>query len=212
MQIAPAFLVAAPRREPARPARGARARCPSPWSRAAAAGAGRLCPSLARGIGAWLGNARPGQDFGVFFPKVLVAAPRRSGAVLKSNSKRFGKMARIRIQGTPNLKTAEIGAGGVGRMPQPIRAPSEVMNMWMEIPSWAFYGLRAAGCGFAPQWKTGVASSKTSAPIPLVRLGPAPQGCSHSALAPGRLSRLPGLVLLPRMLEQGCGKGWGRRW
>lgn len=84
--------------------------------------------------------------------------------------------------------------------------------MWMEIPSWAFYGLRAAGCGFAPRWKTGVASSKTSAPIPLVRLDPTLKGCSHSALAPGRLSRLPGLVLLPRMLEQGCGKGWGRRW
>lgn len=98
-----------------------------------------------------MGNARTGQDFGVFFPKVLVAAPRRSGAVLRSNSKRLGKMARIRIQGTPNLKTAEIGAGGVGRTPQPIRAPLEVMNMWMEIPSWAFYGLRAAGCGFTPQ-------------------------------------------------------------
>lgn len=61
-----------------------------------------------------------------------------------------------------------------------------------------------AGRGFAPhakapQWKTGVTSSKT----------PIHTGGSHSALAPGRLSWLPGLLLLPRMLEQGCGKGWG---
>lgn len=36
--------------------------------------------------------------------------------------KKLGKMARIRFQGTPNCKTA------VGKMPQPIRAPLEVMN------------------------------------------------------------------------------------
>lgn len=70
----------------------------------------------------------------------------------------------------------------------------------------------SAGCGFgahakASGWKSGVTSSKCSAPVPLAQLDPTLKGCSHSSLGPGRLSWLPGLVLLPRMLEQGCEKG-----
>lgn len=217
MQIAPAFLVAAPRREPARPARGARARCPSPWPPGWGCRGREALPFTGQGDRGVLGKCSHRGGFWSFLSQGSGGRSPGSGEVLRSNSKRLGKIARIRSQGTPNLKTAEIGAGVLGKMPQPIRAPLEVMNMWMEIPSWAFYGLRAAGCGFAPhakvpQWKTGVTSSKTSAPIPLVQLDPTPKGCSHSALAPGRLSRLLGLVLLPRMLEQGCGKGWERCW
>lgn len=118
-------------------------------------------------------------------------------------------MARVRFHGVPGFKRAEIRAGAVGRMPQHIGAPLEGMNLCMEIENWAFYGLREAGCGFAPHpkasgWKSGVTSFKSSAPVPLAQLDPTLQGCSHSALALGGLS-----PRFPRILEQGCGKGSG---
>lgn len=37
--------------------------------------------------------------------------------------------------------------------------------------------------------------------------GPLTEGCSPRALAPGRALPAPGLLLLPRMLQQGCGFG-----
>lgn len=77
MQIASAFLVVAARREPAHPARGARARCPCPGLGRRAP---RLCPSLARAWGT-TGKCSHEEDFGVFFPEVLVAAPRVRGGV-----------------------------------------------------------------------------------------------------------------------------------
>lgn len=89
--------------------------------------------------------------------------------------------------------------------------------MWVKIPSWTYYGLRAAGCGFArytetPGWGTGVASSKTSTPIRLVRLSvpnPVLKGCSQSAPAAGRLSRLR---VAPRDAEAGTRGGLEGSW
>lgn len=43
--------------------------------------------------------------------------------------KEFGRIGRIRFRGTPKFKRAEIRAGAVGKMPQPLRAPLEAMNM-----------------------------------------------------------------------------------
>lgn len=84
----------------------------------------------------------------------------------------------------------------------------------MKIPSWTYYGLGAAGGGFAwhaetPGWGAGVASPKTSALVWLSVPKPVPKGCSRSTRAAGRLSGLRGHGLLSGMLKQGCGEGWG---
>lgn len=125
------------------------------------------------------------------------------------------EMAAVRIQGTPKLKNQmKPGLVSVERMPQAIRALPEAANMWMKVPRGAYYGRRAAGCGFAwhtkmPSWEMGVTSSKTSAPSQPVWLSvpnPVLKGCSQCAPAAGRLSWLPGHGLLPGMLKQRRGE------
>lgn len=141
MRFASAFLVAAPRQEPARL-----------WAGAGGTGgcAGRavwgvIWETVTRG-GFWRALLCFPEAGGI----LLCRKPAGSAAALRSNIKILEKMARIRIQGTPNLKKQiKLGLILVERMPQRTRALSEVMNAWMKIPSWTYYGLRAAGYGFA---------------------------------------------------------------
>lgn len=93
-------------------------------------------PFTGQGVGECLGNAHTAGILEFSFPRCWWQLP-GSGEALRSNYKRFGKMVRIWIQGTPKLKTAET-RDGVGKMPQPVRAPLEVMDMWMETQNWAF--------------------------------------------------------------------------
>lgn len=154
MRFASASLVAEPRRKPAGPGRGAWCGPGTPHRGLWAGGAGSWRPRWLGGLGdiwetvTWGGFGR----ILFFFAEAgeYGSAESSWGQALRPGTEELGKMARIRVQGTPNLKE-QIKSGMIllEKMPRPIRAFAEALNVWMKVPSWTSYGLRAAGCSFA---------------------------------------------------------------